>query len=111
MSDKLLSLDFSAAGQSLVNVILLWLGFSAGVGLVTRLILFPSRWWKSIWSVFLVGIVGSCPGPLVLTTLCKIDVEKFNPISIAGFLVSVAAAIVVMIFYGFVSLFFHKKSD
>ncbi|MDO5553279.1 MAG: hypothetical protein Q4G68_05920 [Planctomycetia bacterium] len=88
--DRIFDWNLSPAGQSLVNVILIWLGFAIVTGLVARAIV-PSKLTSGPFVTLLVGLTGCCSGPLLLSNFYP--VEDFNPIGLVGFLVSIAAAV------------------
>ncbi|MGI5831846.1 MAG: hypothetical protein ACOX6D_04850 [Thermoguttaceae bacterium] len=109
--DVLLQLNFPPKMQNVVNVILLWVGFAYIVGLLTRLLVWGGEWRRGPFTVFLVGLTGSCTGFLALTTWRELD--DFNPFSPAGLIVSVVASVVALFIYQAFSLlwFRWKKKD
>lgn len=104
--ENLLQWNLPPTGQSLLNVILLWLGFAALVGLTAR-VLVPGRRGRGPWSTLLVGLTGSCLGPLLTTAFFKID--RFNPIGLFGFLASVAAAVTALLLFYLTMAIFPPK--
>ncbi|MDR0870075.1 MAG: GlsB/YeaQ/YmgE family stress response membrane protein [Planctomycetaceae bacterium] len=89
-------MEFSPQVQTWVNVILLWVGFGAVVGLAARMVL-PSGEPKNYFGTLVIGIIGSCAGPFLVSHFLK--PEHFHPFGPAGFFVSVAAAIVLLMLY------------
>lgn len=106
MLDQLLQWNLPPTGQSLVNVILIWLGFALVVGLIARTIV-PGKKGRGAWATLLIGLTGSCLGPLLTTTFLKI--EDFNPIGLFGFLVSVASAVIALLLFHLLLLIFPPK--
>ncbi|MDR1960081.1 MAG: GlsB/YeaQ/YmgE family stress response membrane protein [Planctomycetaceae bacterium] len=89
-------LNLSAAAQNWVNLVFLWIGFGTVVGLVVRGLV-PGKEPSGPVSTLLIGITGSCIGPLVVTLLWPM--ESFNPISPVGFAASLICAFLCLIFY------------
>lgn len=87
-------IDISPAAQHTVNVILLWVGFGAVVGMIVRGLI-PGKEPSGPLSTFLIGISGSCAGPLILMKVWP--EEKFNPISPLGFGAALLSALVFLI--------------
>ncbi|GAB6166698.1 hypothetical protein JCM19992_26980 [Thermostilla marina] len=94
-------LELSPDALQWVYLVLVWIGFGAVVGLLAKTIL-PGREPRGPFGVLVVGILGTMVGPLVLTS--ALPLENFNPISPLGFLVSMGAAIVLLIGYRFLLL-------
>jgi uncharacterized membrane protein YeaQ/YmgE (transglycosylase-associated protein family) len=89
-------LDLSPVAQQWVNLLLLWIGFGAIVGLLAKALL-PGQEPSGAVGTLLIGIAGSVAGPLVLTLSLQRD--NFNPISPVGFLVAIAGAVVLLLLY------------
>lgn len=100
-------LNLSPTAQVWVNIILLWIGFSAVVGLVVRC-LFPGKEPQGLLGMLLIGILGSSVGPFLVTILWPN--ERFNPISPIGFSASVICAFVLLIVFRLFSLLTSKVS-
>ena len=99
------SLNLAPAAQHWVNQILIWLGFAAVVAILVRSLL-PGREPSGMISMFLIGVVGTCVGPLIVSTVWRID--KFNPISPIGFLASFVCSCLFLLFYQ-VGMAFSKR--
>lgn len=108
MLERLLHWNLPPTAQGLVNVVLIWFGFALVTGLIARMIV-PGRRGRGPWATLLVGLTGSCLGPLVTTTLLHLD--DFNPIGFFGLLVSVAAAVVALLLFHLILLIFPPKTD
>jgi uncharacterized membrane protein YeaQ/YmgE (transglycosylase-associated protein family) len=89
-------LNLSQEAQNWVNLILIWLGFGTLVAIVVRC-LFPGKEPTGMISSIMIGIVGTCVGPLIVSTIWRI--ENFNPISPVGFLASIICAALFLLFY------------
>lgn len=89
-------MDLSSSAQFWVNLILLWLGFGILVGLVAQAIL-PEGEPKSAFGVLVIGITGSCLGPLLISLVW--NPEKFNPIGPLGFAASVPVSLAFFLIY------------
>ena len=90
------SLNLAPTAQHWVNLILIWLGFGTFVAILVRSIL-PGREPSGMIGTILIGVVGTCVGPLIISTVWHI--EKFNPISPIGFLASFVCAFLFLLFY------------
>ncbi|MCL2116889.1 MAG: hypothetical protein FWH27_00535 [Planctomycetaceae bacterium] len=90
------SLNLAPAAQHWVNLILIWLGFGAIVAIVVRSLL-PGREPSGMISMLLIGVVGTCVGPLIVSTVWRI--EQFNPISPVGFLASFVCSFLFLLLY------------
>ena len=90
------SLNLASAAQHWVNLILVWLGFGALIAILVRSLL-PGREPSGMISMFLIGVVGTCVGPLIVSTVWQID--DFNPISPIGFLASFVCSFLFLLFY------------
>jgi len=99
-------LNFSTNAQQWVNLVLLWVGFGTVVGLVVRSLV-PGREPSGLVSTLLIGVTGSCVGPLVVTLLWRI--ENFNPIGPVGFVASLICAFFCLLFYRMVVLFMKRR--
>ena len=98
--------NLSVTAQQWVNLILIWVGFAAVVGLAVRSIL-PGKEPSGLVGTLLIGILGCCVGPLIVTLVWKI--ENFNPISPIGFFASAILAFVFLLTYRIVFLLFLKN--
>ena len=90
------SLNIDPVAQHWVNVILIWLGFGTLVAIVVRCLL-PGREPTGMISMILIGMVGTCVGPLIVSTIWRID--NFNPISPIGFFASFVCSFLFLLFY------------
>ena len=90
------SLNLAADAQHLINQILLWLGFGTFVAILVRSLL-PGREPSGMISMVLIGVVGTCVGPLVVSTIWRID--DFNPISPIGFFSSFVCSFLFLLFF------------
>jgi uncharacterized membrane protein YeaQ/YmgE (transglycosylase-associated protein family) len=98
--------NLSVTAQQWVNLILIWVGFAAVVGLAVRCLL-PGKEPSGLIGTLLIGILGCCAGPLIVTLVWKL--ENFNPISPIGFCASVIFAFVFLLAYRIVFFLFLKK--
>jgi len=89
-------MNLAPAAQHWVNLILLWLGFATFVAILVRSLL-PGREPSGMISMILIGVVGTCVGPLIVSTVWRI--EKFNPISPIGFLASFVCSFLFLLCY------------
>lgn len=103
MLEQILQWNLPPAGQKILNVVLLWIGFSLVIGFIARLIV-PGRVTRGAMVTLLIGLSGSCVGPLLLSFY--LPVENFNPIGFLGFLVSVATSVILILLFRFFLLFF-----
>ena len=90
------SINLGPEAQHWVNQILIWLGFGTLVAVLVRSLL-PGREPAGMISMILIGVVGTCVGPLVLSTIWRID--QFNPISPIGFFASFVCSFLFLLFY------------
>ena len=90
------SLDLAPAAQHWVNLILIWLGFGTLVAILVRCVI-PGKEPSGMISTILIGVVGTCVGPLVVSTIWRI--EDFNPISPIGFFASFVCSLLFLLFY------------
>ncbi len=88
--------ELSQTAQQWTNVVLIWLGFGIVAGLLAR-VLIPGREPGGAVGTLLIGVVGSCIGPLALGYL--LERRDFNPISPLGLLAAVAGAVVLLVGY------------
>jgi len=100
------ALELSEAAQHWVNVVLIWVGFGTLAGLLAKALV-PGREPAGTVGTMTIGILGSVLGPLSLSLLLKS--HDFNPISPLGFLVAVAGAFLVLIFYRLLGAFFAAR--
>ena len=91
-------MDYPTTVQTGINLIFLWLGFGIVVGMVAKVFL-PEGEPKGTFGILVIGVSGSCIGPLFLSVLFR--PEGFNPISPLGFAVSVLAALALLLIYRF----------
>ena len=89
-------LNIAPAAQHWVNLILIWLGFGTLIAILVRSLL-PGREPSGMISMLLIGVVGTCVGPLIVSTIWCID--QFNPISPVGFLASFVCSFLFLLFY------------
>ena len=89
-------IELSQIAQQWINVVLIWLGFGIVAGLLAR-VLIPGREPGGAVGTLLIGVVGSCIGPLALAFL--LEQGDFNPISPLGLLAAVAGAVVLLVGY------------
>ena len=89
-------MDFSASAQTGVNLIFIWIGFGIVVGMVAKVFL-PEGEPKDVFGILVVGVSGSCAGPLLIKSLFQLD--RFQPISPLGFAISVLASLVILLLY------------
>jgi len=66
------------------------------VAILVRCLL-PGREPSGMISMILIGVVGTCVGPLIVSTVWRI--ENFNPISPVGFLASFVCSFLCLLFY------------
>ena len=90
------SLNLAPAAQHWVNLILLWLGFGTLIAILVRSLL-PGREPSGMISMILIGVVGTCVGPLIVSTVWRI--ENFIPISPIGFFASFVCSFLFLLFY------------
>ena len=101
--------ELSQSAQQWVTMVLVWIGFGTLVGLLARALI-PGREPGGAVGTIMIGILGSAVGPLVLTSFFARD--DFNPISRLGFVVSIAAAFVLLIGYRVLaSMIFVERED
>ncbi len=98
--------NLSVSAQQWVNVILIWIGFAAIVGLVVRSVL-PGKEPSGLIGTLLIGILGCCVGPLTVSLVWKI--ENFNPISPIGFCASAVCSLVFLLLYRVLFFLFVRK--
>lgn len=101
-------MDLSFNAQFWVNLVLLWLGFGILVGLVAQAIL-PEGEPKNAFGVLLIGIVGSCFGPLLVSLAW--NPEEFNPIGPTGFVTSVLVSLTLFLVYRSLRLHWKPGED
>jgi len=100
--------NLSITAQQWVNLVLIWIGFATVIGLVVRSIL-PGKEPSGLIGTLLIGILGCCVGPLVVTMVWK--VEDFNPISPIGFCVSAVSAFVFLLVYRVIFFLFLRNKN
>ena len=91
----MVGIELSPTAQHWIVVLLVWIGFSALVALVVRVVL-PLRRPSSAAGTIAVGIVGTAIGLLVLSFISRAAV---NPISPAGFAAAAAGTFATVIVY------------
>ena len=89
-------LELSQLAQQWVNLVLIWVGFGALVGLLARALL-PGQEPKGTMGTIMIGVMGSVLGPIVLSTYR--GYANFNPISPLGFLASIGGAFTLLVAY------------
>ena len=99
-------LNIDQTAQHWVNLILIWLGFGTLVAILVRCLL-PGREPTGMISMILIGMVGTCVGPLVVSTVWRID--SFNPISPIGFLASFLSSFAFLILYQLRTAFSKRR--
>jgi uncharacterized membrane protein YeaQ/YmgE (transglycosylase-associated protein family) len=86
----------TAPVQAFVSLVLIWIGYGTVTALLAQMFL-PGNHPKSFFGYLVVGIAGSCAGPVAFAEFLKPD--EFHPLSPAGFALAVASAIVLLLFY------------
>lgn len=89
-------LELSELAQQWVNLVLIWVGFGALVGLLARALL-PGQEPKGTLGTIIIGVMGSVLGPFVLSSYLKYN--DFNPISPLGFLAATGGAFALLVGY------------
>jgi uncharacterized membrane protein YeaQ/YmgE (transglycosylase-associated protein family) len=100
-------MELSAAAQSWVHLVLVWVGFGTVVGFVANLFL-PAGSPSGFFSNLVIGITGSCAGPVVFVLF--LQPKQFHPMSPIGFAAAVIAAITLLLCYRAVLFFLQKSS-
>ncbi len=101
-------MDYAETVQTGAYLIFLWLGFGVVVGMVASIFL-PEGEPKGIFGVLVVGVAGSCFGPLGVSIF--LNVERFNPISPLGFLSAVSASLMLLLGYRFICVLWKGGSS
>jgi uncharacterized membrane protein YeaQ/YmgE (transglycosylase-associated protein family) len=101
-------LEFSPAAQQWIVVILVWLGFGILAGLLAKALI-PGREPAGPFGTLMVGVAGSCLGPLVLAF--SLGRPTLNPISPAGILSAVGGAAVLLIGYRLVAAWISRSRN
>lgn len=78
------------------------------VGLIARFIV-PSKYTKGPLVTLLIGLTGSCVGPLLISFYFHID--SFNPIGFVGFVSSLVAAVLLLVLFHFCLLIAPIKKE
>ena len=89
-------MELSGTAQAWVHLVLVWVGFGTVVGFVANMFL-PTGNSSGFLSSLVIGIAGSCAGPVALTFL--LDLKHFDPISPIGFAVAVIASVILLLLY------------
>jgi uncharacterized membrane protein YeaQ/YmgE (transglycosylase-associated protein family) len=89
-------LELSELAQQWVNLLLIWVGFGALVGLLARALL-PGQEPRGTMGTILIGVMGSVLGPFVLSFY--LGHPNFNPISPLGFLAAIGGAFTLLVAY------------
>ena len=89
-------LELSELAQQWVNLVLIWVGFGALVGLLARALL-PGQEPKGTMGTIMIGVTGSVVGPFVLSFY--LGYPNFNPISPLGFLAAIGGAFALLVGY------------
>jgi len=89
-------LNIDPTAQHFVNLILIWFGFGTLVAIAVRCLI-PGREPTGMVSMILIGMVGTCVGPLIVSTIWRID--NFNPISPIGFFASFLSSFAFLLIY------------
>ena len=106
--DQILQWNLPPSMQSLVNNILIWIGFAVIIGLIARIIV-PSKYTQGPLVMLLIGLTGSCIGPLLISFYFQI--ESFNPIGFVGFVSSLVASVLLLILFHFCLLIAPVKKE
>ena len=103
-------LELSELAQQWVNLVLIWVGFGALVGLLARALL-PGQEPKGTMGTIMIGVMGSVLGPLVLSSY--LEHPNFNPISPLGFLGAIGGAFTLLVGYRIVMTCWivHREED
>jgi len=99
-------MELSATTQAWVHLVLVWVGFGTVVGFVATMFL-PAAEHPGFFGNLVIGIVGSCAGPVAVVLLLK--PEHFHPMSPVGFAVAILASIILLMLYRSI-LFFTKTT-
>jgi uncharacterized membrane protein YeaQ/YmgE (transglycosylase-associated protein family) len=99
--------NLSPTAQTLVNSLLLWLGFATVVAITVRSFM-PFKEPSGLFGTLLIGVAGCCTGPLALTLFWKLGRETFNPISPLGIAAALISATAIMLGYQFFLLFVKR---
>lgn len=101
-------LELSELAQQWVNLVLIWVGFGALVGLLARALL-PGLEPKGTMGTIVIGVMGSVLGPLVLSSY--FGYSNFNPISPLGFLAAIGGAFTLLVGYRIVLACFIVRRE
>ena len=103
-------LELSELAQQWVNLVLIWVGFGALVGLLARALL-PGQEPKGSMGTIMIGVIGSVLGPFVLSSY--LGYPNFNPISPLGFLAATGGAFALLVGYRVVHACWivHREED
>lgn len=92
----MIGLELSPESQLWTNIVLLWIGFGALVGLLVRVIL-PFREPSGAFITLVIGMASSCVGPYLAVMLFDWNLNTFNPISLKGLGAAIVSGIVLLI--------------
>jgi len=110
--ETLLKYNLPETAQTLVNVILLWIGFAMVVGLIARTLV-PGQLMRGPWTTFLLGLTSCCLSSLFISDYY--GQERYNPIGLVGFCAAIITGIIVLISLNFLNFVVpprdNKRSD
>ena len=89
-------MELSVTAQAWVNLVLVWVGFGTVVGLVANMFL-PAGSPPGLFGNLVVGITGSCVGPVMFVSLLK--PPHFHPMSPMGFIIAILASVLLLLLY------------
>ncbi len=94
--------------QSYLNLGLTWIGFGTVVGLAAKAIM-PGRDPGGSVATLLMGIVGTLIGCAILQYFYQ--GETIQPVSIKGFFVGTAGALVILVFYKVLGGYWFEEGE
>ncbi|MDO5580707.1 MAG: hypothetical protein Q4G69_06200 [Planctomycetia bacterium] len=106
--EKIFEWNLPPKGQHLLNIVLLWIGFSIVVGICAQ-ILVPGKRMRGMAITFLVGLTGSCLGSMGISLI--FPDRDFNPIGLAGFLAALITSVALLILAHFFMLIFPARTE
>ena len=92
----------TATTQAWGNLVLVWIGFGTVVGFLANMFL-PAGNPSGFFGNLVVGITGSCVGPVVLVLI--LSPEHFHPMSPVGLIAAVLAGILLLVSYRSLTFF------